>query len=212
MKKNFLYKLFFKYIPQLLSVILHPLLMPTLGMYIILSSSGTSAYVLDFQDKYFILTLVAAFTCVIPLAFLPFYYYFKISTSLVLQARQHRIIPLIVTFILFYFCFMIFRIKGAPHIIQSFLLASSIAVFCNLLISFRWQISAHMIGIGGIIGLVLALDLLYHIEIISYLMVLLLLGGLIGFARLSLDAHTPKQVYSGLALGLLVMMLVIFLY
>src|SRR5208283_2594414 len=107
MKKNFLYKLFFKYIPQLLSVILHPLLMPTLGMYIILSSSGTSAYVLDFQDKYFILTLVAAFTCVIPLAFLPFYYYFKISTSLVLQARQHRIIPLIVTFILFYFCFMI---------------------------------------------------------------------------------------------------------
>jgi len=212
MNKKILYHTLFKYIPTFISLILHPLIMPTLGIYIILTSSGTSAYMLEGQDKFFILTLVAAFTYIIPLAFLPFFYYFKISATLALQNRQQRIIPLIVTATLFYLCFMIFRMKGAPHLIQSFLLASSLGVFCSLLVTLRWQISTHMIGIGGIIGLLLALDLLYHIETTGYLMVSLLLGGIISFARLSLDAHTPKQVYAGLLLGFFLTLLVIFLY
>ena len=212
MSKSIGFKIFFIHIPRLLSVVLHPLIMPILGIYIILSSAGTNAYLLDLQDKNFIITLVAAFTFVIPLAFIPFYYYFKISTTIALNTRQDRIIPLIVTSIVFYICFMLFRVKGAPHLIQSFLFSTTLAVFCNLLITIRWQISAHMIGIGGIIGLVFALSFLYHIDTMGYLMLALLLAGLAGFARLSLDAHTPKQVYSGLALGFMVTLLVIFLY
>ena len=212
MSKNIFFNISFKHIPRFLSVVLHPLIMPTLGIYIILSSAGTNAYLLDLQDKNFIITLVAAFTFIIPLAFIPFYYYFKISSSVTLNSRQDRIIPLIITSIVFYICFMLFRVKGAPHLIQSFLFSTTLAVFCNLLITIRWQISAHMIGIGGIIGLVFALALIYHIDTMGYLMVALLLAGLVSFARLSLDAHTPKQVYPGLLLGFLITLLVIFLY
>lgn len=212
MKKSILYKTFFTYLPKFISVIFHPLVMPTLGIYIILFSSGTNAYFLDMQDKNLILFLVIAFTFVIPLAFVPFYYYFKITTSPGLYSKQSRIIPLIVTSVVFYLCFLIFRLKGAPHLIQSFLFSACLAVFCNLLITFRWQISAHTIGIGGILGLVLSIELIYNIDILGYLMITLLIAGLISFARLSLDAHTPKQVYSGLILGFLVTILVLHIY
>ena len=116
------------------------------------------------------------------------------------------------TSVVFYICFILFKGKGAPHILQSFLFASTLAVISNLLISLKWHISAHTIGTGGIIGLLLTLALFYRIEILGYLMVSILIAGLISFARLSLDAHTPKQVYSGLLLGLLETFLVIFLY
>jgi hypothetical protein len=212
MKKTLLFKVIFKYIPEILSVILHPLIMPTLGIYIILSTSGTNAYLLEWQDKYLIITLVAIFTFILPISFLPFYYYFKITSTIKLNIRQERIIPLMMTSIVFYICFMLFKIKGAPHLIQYFLLASTLAVFSDLLITLRWHISAHMIGIGGIIGLLLNLALFYHIEILGYLILAILIAGLISFSRLSLDAHTPKQVYSGLLLGLLETFLVNFFY
>ena len=212
MSNNLVFSIIFKQIPKLLSVILHPLIMPTLGIYILLSSAGTNAYMLDLQDKNFIITLVAAFTFVIPLAFVPFYYYFKISSTFTMNQRQDRIIPLIVTSIVFYICFMLFRVKGAPHLIQAFLFATTLSVFFNLLITIRWQISAHMIGIGGIIGLVFTLAFLYHIDTMGYLMLAILLAGLAGFARLSLNVHTPKQVYLGFLLGFSTTLLTIFLY
>ena len=212
MKKNILFKITFKYIPEILSVILHPLIMPVLGIYIILSTSGTNAYLLDWQDKSLIITLVAIFTFILPISFIPFYYYFKITSTIKLSSRQERIIPLMITSIVFYICFMLFKIKGAPHLIQYFLLASTLAVFSDLLITLRWHISAHMIGTGGIIGLLLTLALFYRIEILGYLMIAVILAGLISFSRLSLDAHTPKQVYSGFLLGLLETFLVIRFY
>jgi hypothetical protein len=212
MKKNLPYNIIFNYIPKIFSVVFHPLIIPTLGIYIILTSSGTNAYLLDWQDKNIIISLVAAFTLVIPLAFLPFYLYFKISNTITISIRQQRIVPLLVTSILYYACFMIFHIKGAPHLVQSFLFASTISVFCTLLITLRWQISAHLIGIGGINGLVLSLNILYHIEILGYLMLSILLAGLISFSRLSLDAHTPKQAYSGLLVGFFITTFSIFLY
>ncbi len=212
MKKNCVFNIAFKYIPKSLSIILHPLIMPTLGIYIILSTSGTNSYLLDLQDKYLIISLVAIFTFLLPISLIPFYYYFKITSTIKLNSRQERIIPLMITSIVFYICFMLFKIKGAPHLIQAFLFATTLAVFSNLLITLRWHISAHMIGTGGIIGLLLTLALFYRIEILGYLMFAIILAGLISFSRLSLDAHTPKQVYSGLLLGLSETFLVIFLY
>jgi len=212
MSRSVPYNIVFKYFPNFFSVVFHPLVIPTLGIYIILTSSGTIAYLLDWQDKNIIIALVAAFTLIIPIAFLPFYYYFKISTTITFSIRQQRIIPLMVTSIFYYVCYMTFHLKSAPHLIQSFLFASTLSVFISLLITLRWQISAHMIGIGGILGLVLSLNILYHIEILGYLMLAILLAGIISFSRLSLDAHTPKQVYAGLLIGLFITFLSIRLY
>jgi hypothetical protein len=94
---------------------------------------------------------------------------------------------------------------GVPIFIQAFQLASALAVIVTLLITIKWKVSAHLVGIGGIIGLILVLTVFYHINLFFYLVISLILAGWVAFARLSLDAHTPGQVYIGLAVGFLVM-------
>lgn len=212
MNKKVIPEIFFHYLPHFISAVIHPLLMPTLGIYIILTSTGTNASLLDYQDKNFILALVAAFTFIIPLAFVPFYYYMKITTSITLTERQDRIIPLLITASLYYLCYNLFRIKEAPHFILAFLLSGAICVALTLLITLWWKISAHMIGIGGITGLIFSLLFLYHIDAMFYLMIGILFSGLAAFARLSLNAHSPKQVYLGFFAGFSTTFLILLFY
>lgn len=211
MSKNQFIILFFRRIPKIFSVIFHPLLMPTLGIYVILTS-GTNASLLDSDAKNIILTLVMACTFVIPIAFVPFYYYWRITTNLTMSERQERIIPLAITGTLYYACFFILYQMGAPRIILAFLFATALTVIVNLLVTLKWKISAHMTGIGGVIGLVFSMSFLYHVDTLFYLMLAILLSGFIGFSRLSLNAHTPSEVYWGLINGFAVMVTTFFVF
>lgn len=195
--------LLFKRIPKIFSIIFHPLLMPTLGIYVILTS-GTNASLLDSDAKNIILTIVVACTLIIPLAFVPFYYYWRITSSLTMSERQERIVPMAITGTLYYTCFFILHQMSAPRIILAFLFATALSVILNLLVTLKWMISAHMIGIGGLIGLIFSMSVQYHVDTMFYLMLAIILSGFIGFARLSLNAHTPRQVYTGFIVGFVV--------
>lgn len=87
------------------------------------------------------------------------------------------------------------------------ILIGSIAVSILLggMISLTWQISAHGIGIGGVIGVIAGLIAKFEVtDLFIPLLGLVLLTGLVASARLKLNAHTPAQIGAGLALGLLI--------
>lgn len=212
MSQKLFVNILFRYIPNFISIVLHPLLMPTIGIYIILTSTGTNASLLEYHDKNFIMALVAAFTLVVPLVFVPFYYYMKITTSITITERQDRIIPLIITASLYYLCFNLFHIKEAPHIIQAFLLSCALCVGLTLLITLKWKISAHMIAIGGITALIFTLLYIYRIDAMFYFLIAIIFAGIIGYSRLSLNAHNPKQVYLGFFTGFFTTLLILFFY
>lgn len=211
MSKVFISRFIYKRFPEFLSHVLHPLLMPTLGVYVILNS-GTYVSFMQPEAKNIILLVVFTCTFGLPLAFMPLYYYLKITHSLEMNKGQERIIPLVVTASLYYLAFYLMRRMGVPPLIQSFLIASAIAVCINLFITSKWKVSAHMIGIGGLIGLIISLSVLYSASIMLYMIISIMLSGLIGFARLSLNAHSPAQVYVGLGTGIIVMLLTMCLF
>jgi hypothetical protein len=197
-------QVFFKRIPQLFSIVCHPLLMPTIGIYILLNS-GTHISLLTDDAKHYLLILTALFTFGLPMVFLPVFYYQKLTSSIVMSEKHERIAPLLTTSIVYYLLFYLMRQMGVPVFIQAFQLACTIAVFVTLLITLKWKISAHLVGIGGIIGLIMVLSIFYHVNMLFFLIVALLFAGFVSFARLSLNAHTPGQVYIGLAIGLVIM-------
>jgi len=203
MNQAMLSKFFFKHFAWGISILLHPLLMPFLGVYIILNSGDL--YLLSAEGKSIILTITVLCTLVIPIAFIPFFYFQKLTTSFIFSDKQERLLPLIVTAALYYLSFYLFRRIGVPLFIQAFQLASTLAVIATLLITLKWKVSAHLVGIGGIIGLILILSFCHHFNLFLYLVAASFLAGCIGFARLSLNEHTPGQVYAGLAVGLLIM-------
>ena len=58
-----------------------------------------------------------------------------------------------------------------------------------------------MIGMGGIIGSIIGISERLTIDLNNILIVLFLLAGLVGSARLYLNAHNPAQVFVGFLLG-----------
>jgi membrane-associated phospholipid phosphatase len=58
-----------------------------------------------------------------------------------------------------------------------------------------------MVGMGGLIALVIYISFYLKVNLSFYLILVVLLAGITGTARLILKAHTPAEVYSGFVMG-----------
>jgi hypothetical protein len=201
----------FKSIPQIISIVLHPLLMPSYGL-IVIFNSGTYLSFLPAEFKKSVFLIVGICTLGIPLVFIPFYLYRKIISGVEMNNTKERLVPLLITAILYFAAYYILNQSNVPVAIRLFLLGSSICVLVTLFISLKWKISAHTIGLGGIVGMIVALSLLMHSDIMFYLILFIFLSGMAASSRLLLNSHTPNQVYSGFMVGFLIMFLTLFIF
>lgn len=202
---------FFRDIPKALSVLLHPLLMPLFGLFI-LFHSGTYFSFFPPEFKRSVFLIVGICTLGIPLVFIPFFIHRKIISNIEMNSSQERVIPLAVTALLYYLAFYLMKNSAVPKVLQLFLLGSTFCVVANLLITIKWKISSHMIGLGGILGLIVAVSLLFHSNVTAYIILFIILSGLGGTSRLLLDSHSPSQVYGGFTLGLIIMIFTLFIF
>jgi membrane-associated phospholipid phosphatase len=98
---------------------------------------------------------------------------------------------------------------GLSPLFYIILLCCSLSLIATSLINLVWKVSAHMVGIGGVIGAVIALSVQLDTDFFYILSSLILLAGLLGYSRLKLNAHTPAQVYLGFVVGFLPQMIII---
>ena len=80
------------------------------------------------------------------------------------------------------------------------------------IINLKYKISAHMVGIGGLLGSLIVVSYVLKYNAVPQLSVLVLLAGVIATCRLYLKAHEPKQIYSGFFLGFLTQVSVFLLF
>jgi len=127
----------------------------------------------------------------------------KIST-LQLESNRERLVPLTYT-LLFYTltCSLLKIIPGVPLVIYLYVLGSTATVLAALLINYKWKISTHMMGIGGVVGMLIALSYILMENLELLILPAVLIAGVIGYARLKLNAHTPEQVLAGFTVGIL---------
>jgi hypothetical protein len=58
-----------------------------------------------------------------------------------------------------------------------------------------------MVGIGGLFGVLISVSYLLRFDMTVYYIGVIILAGIIGFARLFLQEHKPYQIYTGFLLG-----------
>jgi len=198
---------------KILSVLLHPLLMPTAGL-LILFNSGSIYEFLSFPAKRVIFIIVLLCTVVLPLTFVPFYIFQKIIKNLQMDDRKERLIPFFVTFILYLFCYYLLVRLQAPEIktIVNFILIGSISTLLIFGLSFRWKISAHMTGIGAMLGSLIAFSFILKVNLEIYIIITIVLSGILGYSRLILNKHKAYQIYSGWGLGLIVSLVLLLFF
>lgn len=188
---------------SILSYIFHPVFMPILGIYLILYS-GTYLAILPAESKRAILLMTAMFTVLLPLSVLPFLRYYKLISKYTIPERRERLIPLFLSVVFYGFGLYLFRKYGIPFFIQQFLLVAIICLLIAVLVHFWWKISTHMMGIGGILGLISSFNYLFSIDITFVLILTIIVAGVIGTARLYLKSHNQAQVYSGFMVGFII--------
>lgn len=186
---------------KVVSVILHPLVMPTLGALCYFSLFPTIAQFPEPDIYWRIMVALVSLTLVLPLlCVLIMMRVGKVSTMFIEDQRE-RNWPLALTAIIYGGAAYLLRTRMVPAFLQLFILGAIAAMIIAMLVNLRWKISLHMIGIGGLCG---GLTILYYYTQEGdplYLALAFLLAGVLGTARLLLNAHTPLQILAGFVLG-----------
>ena len=125
-----------------------------------------------------------------------------------LDDRQDRIIAFVLMIVAYIFTLYMFRKLGLPNNLLKILIGGLFALLVAALISSRWKISCHSIGVGGLTGFLYSSVIGGLIPMSGFLLCALLISGAIMSARLTLDAHSPQQVYAGYLTGLVTLLII----
>jgi membrane-associated phospholipid phosphatase len=121
-----------------------------------------------------------------------------------MQANQkkERFMPYLSTITLYIGLIYILQGLAIPYFYKQIILVSIIVIAIDFILNFFTKISTHASGIGGSLGVIYFYQFISTNGDIKPICFCLLIAGLIGFARLYLHEHTPKQVYGGFIIGL----------
>lgn len=195
---------------KIISSIFHPLIMPIIGVLIIFNTDSYINYAVPEELKKAVLILVGTSTFILPLLISLLLLNKKIINSLEMETQKERIIPY--SFTIAFYVFTLYMLKQAPvpPIIFNFLVGATLSIIIAFVVNMKWKISAHMIGVGGLVGALLCVSILLEIYVTPYLILALLSAGLVGSSRLVLNAHTPSQVYAGFATGIICQIVILY--
>lgn len=197
---------------NIISYLFHPLLMATYGCLLIFFGLTDTIYYLftPLRVKVIMTLTVFSFTFLLPAINLFILYKLRYISSMKIEHRRERTFPMLMTAICYFGLFyMIYSFNIWPAI-KIFVLGGGICITLGALISLSWQISAHSIGVGGLLGALLAISFFLQVPLFIVISGVILLAGIIGYSRLALKAHNPPQVYAGFALGCSVQFLLFF--
>ena len=186
-----------------LSYAFHPLLMATYGCLILFFGLTDSIYFLftPLRLKLILTLTIFSFTLLLPALNLLMLHKLNFVSSLKIEKRTERTFPYIMTSLCYFGLFyMIYDFNVWPAL-KLLILGGAVCILLTSVINLWWQISAHMMGIGGVIGILVAISHFLQIPMLTEISIAICIAGFIGFARLFLRSHTPSQVYVGFLFG-----------
>jgi hypothetical protein len=193
---------------RFLSYLFHPLIITMTGAIILLRAVNWMG-MLPMDTRLYIYLVFFISTLLLPLAILAILKSKNIISDFFMPTPEERKIPLLLSSFLYLAGAFVLQKIHTPLIFPLFLNSSSVVILLCALFSWKWKISYHMASIGGLIGLVLAISLKWMFDFRLILGALIFISGVIAWARLKEDSHTPAQVYAGFGLGFTIVFLII---
>lgn len=184
--------------------------MPIIGLLIIFNTDSYINYAVPTELKQAVLVLVGTSTFVIPLLISILLLNRKVINSLEMETQKERIIPYAFTILFYIFTLYMLKKAPIPPIIFNFIIGATLSVMLAFIINIKWKVSAHMIGIGGLVGALFCISILLEIYITPFLIIALFIAGLIGSARLFLKAHNQSQIYVGFVVGMISQIIILY--
>ncbi|MFT4224501.1 hypothetical protein [Dysgonomonas sp.] len=194
---------------RIISFVLHPLFMVVYVIIFIFIYT-------DFKFLYgnqFIQFIAPAFflSCAIPVSGIYTLKVTKLITDYKFR-KGERFLPFSIFFFSYGLLFYYFFSAKLTIWFLAVLAVPMMLFVIYVFISMFWKISAHMIGIGGLIGSIMSIC--YNIKGLNLyvlFIILFILAGSLGVSRLALNKNTPTQVYVGFLIGIVISYLTVWI-
>lgn len=182
--------------------------MPTLVFYAVLYHIDNSTNLTE-EGQWRVLTLIFLTTCVIPVLFILMFRYLGVIKSLFMARKEDRRLPFLFVSIFYVAVTYLFHqqwpLERNPLLSVSLISITSVVVLTNL-ITYFWKISAHAAGVVGLLGFLVVFSRMYsgNNSLLWPLVLVILLSGIVLWARLYLNAHKPSEILAGSLMGFLI--------
>ena len=193
---------------KIISYIFHPIFIP---VYILI-------FLMRVQPYLFVsvVGLKKTFTII---QFGVMYAFFPVVTALLLKAlgfidsvymktQKDRIIPYVICMIYYFWVWHVIRNQNIyPAELVQFSLAIFITSILGLMSNSYMKVSMHAMAVGVMAAFVVVLSIAGNIDSGIYISAALFITGLVCTARLIVSDHTGKEIYTGLFIGIIALLL-----
>lgn len=174
------------------------------GLYCCLIMLATTDHFNSYNalGKTVFFSIIAMFTIVVPLLIILIAYRMgKISDLGMTERSQRTPIYLATITSNLVAIFLVFKVVQ-DYIFAYFMVFALFSVAIVTFINLFWKISSHTCGVGIISSFVIYLAMLFDYDYVYLFSLVVLVSGIVAFARLYLNRHTLAQVFAGYFAGL----------
>jgi len=190
---------------QIVSIVFHPLFIPTYTFLLFMQNNSLSFFLITPGSQWMLLGLIVFTTFLLPAMMMLFMYKMKLISSLTIRQRSDRPGPILVTAIFFYLTYYLLKRLEIAPVFYVYMLGATTLAIISLLITLYWKISLHLVAAGGVTAVVTGFSFISQQAEPMLIISCLILSGLVGYARLRLNAHHPMEIYAGYGLGFVIM-------
>ena len=193
---------------KIISWIFHPVFIPVYVLIFLLK-----------EQSYLFVALTGGKKTLTVIQFAVMYALFPVVTALLLKAlgfissiymktQRDRIIPYVICMIYYFWVWYVIKNQSIyPDELIQFTLSVFISSVLGLMSNAYMKISMHAMAVGAMTTFILLLALQGSISSGIYISGVLLITGLVCTARLVVSDHTNKEIYTGLFIGVVSMLL-----
>lgn len=151
--------------------------------------------------KLLVLAIVVTFTILIPLVSINVFRKLNSWSHWQLSHREHRHMPYALSLLSYVACLVLFIQMNTTTFFRGIIMAAIAAQVICMVVNIWWKISTHMVGMGGLFGLLVSFSLIFYYNPLWPACGLLILSGLLGTSRMVLRQHSLAQVLVGFLVG-----------
>jgi len=189
-------------VARIFSWLFHPIFLPIVFSLLILNGDFYMNRMLNPEAFRIILIVMILFTLCIPLLIFVAAKYMGIIESVEMSSKQERIFAITVLGISSWFSWKILVGFELPVYYTDFMLIEIAASMLGLIMAFIKRFSLHMYGWSVFIFTSLWYIYAYNTFSMLWISLFLIIAGIVAWARLEEEKHTPAEIYLGFALGL----------
>lgn len=188
------------------SWLFHPVFVPVMLVFFMVFIHPYLFAGMDTKPRILVVVQAAAMCTFFPLVTVLLLKALDFIKSIQLTSRKDRIIPLVACGVWYFWLWYVWRNQpDYPQQAVQFALAIWISVSLALMANIIMKISLHAIAAGVMLTFIILLAFTQDLNFGVYISVALLITGIVCTSRFIVSDHTPAEIYGGLALGVLSM-------